>query len=439
MSNSSQHFSGNIRARGRAKAHSPHSSTGPMSPPPDADQASQPPIPGVHDERYGKVLFKTRMCSYFQAGHCVRRVCRFAHSEEELRHAPDWSKTVLCHFVRDRGYCRMENCKYAHTTTELREDGYGFDKSKGCFKPKKRRMPDQGQPQTAHGEGTLRASGSAAVAASAPTSFSVACAASAMFQEPTYSGSWPHEEGWDQPYPAQIVGDSTSYDDSLQCGDARHAWPGMLDHTYEDQGLGLSTVRPGGPILSPDRAPFRKMLAPLDPGSVDPGTGVGPVEAFPPTSSTNSGFSSYPRPVEIFDVDQVDAKASMQWGSAGEPAILTLSAEEPLVSPQLSCGDWPNIETNVETAARSVVPPPEVEQAARSSPGPPPIRPPSTLSSALLNFGLPQKQAVPSAATSPASTAPIPVSAAAAAAAAAPNFEVSASAAPVPSERTCQF
>mmetsp|Transcript_93238 Transcript_93238/g.301534 ORF Transcript_93238/g.301534 Transcript_93238/m.301534 type:complete len:502 (-) Transcript_93238:305-1810(-) len=92
--------------------------------------SSAGPVPGatelgpeLGDERYGQVLFKTRLCTYNMMGCCRRRICRFAHSEEELRRNPDWTKTVLCKFVRDRGVCRRPGCTYAHSEAELRAAG----------------------------------------------------------------------------------------------------------------------------------------------------------------------------------------------------------------------------------------------------------------------------------------------------------------------------
>lgn len=72
------------------------------------------------DPALSAALYKTRMCTHFLMQRCSRQNCKFAHSEAELRAAPDWRKTTMCHFMTDRGYCRYADCHFAHSEAELR-------------------------------------------------------------------------------------------------------------------------------------------------------------------------------------------------------------------------------------------------------------------------------------------------------------------------------
>ena len=80
-------------------------------------RCTAPTVPSTIDSR----LFRTALCRLFQGGTCNRRVCNFAHGEEELRKKPDLTKTRMCHFVIDRGSCRDANCRFAHDQSELRD------------------------------------------------------------------------------------------------------------------------------------------------------------------------------------------------------------------------------------------------------------------------------------------------------------------------------
>lgn len=64
-------------------------------------------------------LMKTRMCVTFLKGACRDKKCRYAHSEEELRRAPDLTKTSICK-MWVRGKCKDPKCKFAHGEQELR-------------------------------------------------------------------------------------------------------------------------------------------------------------------------------------------------------------------------------------------------------------------------------------------------------------------------------
>ncbi|CAK0849498.1 unnamed protein product [Prorocentrum cordatum] len=64
---------------------------------------------------------KTRLCSFFAAGACLRGAgCRFAHGSTELKALPDFTRTQLCPAVRAHGACRAPACAFAHSRAELR-------------------------------------------------------------------------------------------------------------------------------------------------------------------------------------------------------------------------------------------------------------------------------------------------------------------------------
>mmetsp|Transcript_43669 Transcript_43669/g.115179 ORF Transcript_43669/g.115179 Transcript_43669/m.115179 type:complete len:350 (+) Transcript_43669:61-1110(+) len=75
---------------------------------------------GPDPRRFETLLYKTELCTLFWQGRCFRKRCRFAHGEQELRTKPDFTKTVMCHFLTDRGFCRNRDCKFAHDLSEIR-------------------------------------------------------------------------------------------------------------------------------------------------------------------------------------------------------------------------------------------------------------------------------------------------------------------------------
>ncbi|CAE7568379.1 CPSF4 [Symbiodinium natans] len=66
-------------------------------------------------------LAKTAICRAFSRGMCAEADCKFAHGEQELRVSPSVYKTQLCNFFA-RGHCKKgERCRHAHGRRELRE------------------------------------------------------------------------------------------------------------------------------------------------------------------------------------------------------------------------------------------------------------------------------------------------------------------------------
>lgn len=65
-------------------------------------------------------LLKTKMCSFFERGKCASATCRYAHSANELRSAPNLQKTKMCRMFL-QGSCKDgENCPYAHGDSDLK-------------------------------------------------------------------------------------------------------------------------------------------------------------------------------------------------------------------------------------------------------------------------------------------------------------------------------
>eukprot|EP01053_Blabericola_migrator_P001222 Blabericola_migrator_1__1221@NODE_1312_length_4838_cov_670_052190_g578_i1_p1_GENE_NODE_1312_length_4838_cov_670_052190_g578_i1NODE_1312_length_4838_cov_670_052190_g578_i1_p1_ORF_typecomplete_len423_score72_56zfCCCH/PF00642_24/3_8e06zfCCCH/PF00642_24/0_015zfCCCH/PF00642_24/1_6e06zfCCCH_3/PF15663_5/1_8e10zfCCCH_3/PF15663_5/0_0054Torus/PF16131_5/0_00057Torus/PF16131_5/1_8e02Torus/PF16131_5/0_0083zfCCCH_4/PF18044_1/1_1e04zfCCCH_4/PF18044_1/0_79zfCCCH_4/PF18044_1/1_5e02zfCCCH_4/PF18044_1/0_0074zf_CCC len=76
-------------------------------------------------------FFKTRLCLFFQKGACIKGLgCSYAHSEAELRPAPDLIKTRLCQDWIN-GSCTSRSCKFAHGRHELRFT-HDYYKTKIC-------------------------------------------------------------------------------------------------------------------------------------------------------------------------------------------------------------------------------------------------------------------------------------------------------------------
>ena len=75
----------------------------------------------VVNPKLSRQFYKTRMCPFFERGHCRREdQCTYAHSKSELKTAPDLYKTKLCENWQN-GSCTEEmNCRFAHGRQELR-------------------------------------------------------------------------------------------------------------------------------------------------------------------------------------------------------------------------------------------------------------------------------------------------------------------------------
>mmetsp|Transcript_58044 Transcript_58044/g.168422 ORF Transcript_58044/g.168422 Transcript_58044/m.168422 type:complete len:292 (+) Transcript_58044:75-950(+) len=71
--------------------------------------------PSAHD-----YLHKTKLCTLWQQGRCLRRICRYAHGEDELRETPKFECTRMCPALRSVGACCVADCRYAHSMVELR-------------------------------------------------------------------------------------------------------------------------------------------------------------------------------------------------------------------------------------------------------------------------------------------------------------------------------
>mmetsp|Transcript_55068 Transcript_55068/g.87346 ORF Transcript_55068/g.87346 Transcript_55068/m.87346 type:complete len:408 (-) Transcript_55068:111-1334(-) len=73
----------------------------------------------IKDNAVTMQLSKTKMCAFFERGKCASTNCRYAHSVDELRIAPNLQKTKLCRAYLSGG-CNNENCFYAHGDGDLR-------------------------------------------------------------------------------------------------------------------------------------------------------------------------------------------------------------------------------------------------------------------------------------------------------------------------------
>jgi len=77
--------------------------------------------PGALDHQQ-RLFYKTRICPFFGDGKCRHGAeCTYAHSEEELRKAPNVAKTALCKDFAETGTCSMgDSCDFAHGWQEVR-------------------------------------------------------------------------------------------------------------------------------------------------------------------------------------------------------------------------------------------------------------------------------------------------------------------------------
>lgn len=94
--------------------------------------SSQPILPAPPQAM--NPLWKTRICSFFARKGCRHgSVCTFAHGLEELREAPDFTKTSICPDLLKNGTCLAVSgeCPYAHEKAELRS-APGLLKTRMC-------------------------------------------------------------------------------------------------------------------------------------------------------------------------------------------------------------------------------------------------------------------------------------------------------------------
>mmetsp|Transcript_59508 Transcript_59508/g.129152 ORF Transcript_59508/g.129152 Transcript_59508/m.129152 type:complete len:403 (+) Transcript_59508:97-1305(+) len=104
------------RKKGRGPAVPHEAVAAPMTRPADLDADAMTKFsPQVRSQ-----FRKTKLCSFFKKNRCVLdRDCPFAHTSEELKLAPDLTKTKLCYnYFRQR--CFDPKCNYAHGYGELR-------------------------------------------------------------------------------------------------------------------------------------------------------------------------------------------------------------------------------------------------------------------------------------------------------------------------------
>ena len=66
-------------------------------------------------------LRKTTLCAAWFRGECAATYCRFAHGVSDLRGTAAMYKTQLCRWYASGGKCtRGASCRHAHGVTELR-------------------------------------------------------------------------------------------------------------------------------------------------------------------------------------------------------------------------------------------------------------------------------------------------------------------------------
>jgi len=67
------------------------------------------------------VCLKTKMCKFFITGQCTKEdQCMYAHSKDELKPAPNLSRTKVCPSLAESGFCTTKDCPYAHDRSEIR-------------------------------------------------------------------------------------------------------------------------------------------------------------------------------------------------------------------------------------------------------------------------------------------------------------------------------
>lgn len=89
------------------------------------------------------LLFRTKMCKFYQMGACTRGPqCGFAHDDEVLRATPDLKRTSLCPQLMKYGGCdKGDSCTYAHSKSELRSVEPRNPKKKASKETKEAQTP----------------------------------------------------------------------------------------------------------------------------------------------------------------------------------------------------------------------------------------------------------------------------------------------------------
>lgn len=131
--------------------------------------------PSYADGALGSACQKTRLCQFHVKGFCRKgQHCTYAHGEEELRAAPDLSRTRLCPRLVKRGHCDLgAACHFAHDTAELRfvRDALPSKMSRSLWSQWRRRgavLLPRARPQAQDGPITIAAAiGTAANATAA--------------------------------------------------------------------------------------------------------------------------------------------------------------------------------------------------------------------------------------------------------------------------------
>jgi hypothetical protein len=84
--------------------------------------SSRASVAGKNPALTANLLFKTRLCHFWQQGCCLRgEECSFAHGQRDLSDAQDFSYTRMCEEFVSRGSCTAgSRCQYAHSQEQLR-------------------------------------------------------------------------------------------------------------------------------------------------------------------------------------------------------------------------------------------------------------------------------------------------------------------------------
>eukprot|EP00448_Togula_jolla_P000331 CAMPEP_0170612688 /NCGR_PEP_ID=MMETSP0224-20130122/23860_1 /TAXON_ID=285029 /ORGANISM="Togula jolla, Strain CCCM 725" /LENGTH=202 /DNA_ID=CAMNT_0010938215 /DNA_START=45 /DNA_END=653 /DNA_ORIENTATION=+ len=85
-----------------------------------------PPLPvagsRVSAQRHVSLFHRTKMCNFNALGRCLRgKVCRYAHSVDELNPYPNLACTKMCQTLLQDGVCNDEECMFAHSRGDLRD------------------------------------------------------------------------------------------------------------------------------------------------------------------------------------------------------------------------------------------------------------------------------------------------------------------------------